>query len=165
MRRFDIIITVPEVVFLVTAPGSPDRVLFNRMDQASRIIAKWSGAPDLITGERIACGAWKKAVGKRLGERTRAVKLVRDKLVVEVEDEIWRRNLWGLRFQILRNLTTAIGPGIVGDLEFRVMPPRREPQRETQPALLSGQETDDAQEIQDPGMRRIYRNSRRRETA
>ena len=66
------------------------------MDQASRIIAQWSGASDLITGERIACGAWKKAVGKRLAERTRAVKLVRNKLVVEVEDETWRKNLWGL---------------------------------------------------------------------
>jgi hypothetical protein len=135
------------------------------MNQASRIIAKWSGAPDLITGERIACGAWKKAVGQRLGDRTRAVKLVRDKLIVEVEDEVWRKNLWGLRFQILRNLTTAIGPDIVGDLEFRVMPLRREAQRETQTPLLAGALADDAQEIQDPGMRRIYRNARRRETA
>lgn len=133
------------------------------MDQASRIIAKWSGASDLITGERIACGAWKKAVGKRLGERTRAVKLVRDKLVVEVEDEIWRKNLWGLRFQILQNLRKAIGPDIVGDLEFRVMPPRREAQRETMPALVDL--SDESLDIQDPGMRRIYRNARRRETA
>jgi hypothetical protein len=135
------------------------------MDQASRIIAQWSGASDLITGERIACGAWKKAVGKRLGERTRAVKLVRDKLIVEVEDETWRKNLWGLRFQILKNLVKAIGPGIVGNLEFRVMPARREAQRETLPALLSPGLPDDSIEISDPGMRRIYRNARRRETA
>jgi hypothetical protein len=135
------------------------------MDQASRIIAKWSGASDLITGERIACGAWKKAVGKRLGERTRAVKLVRDKLIVEVEDETWRRNLWGLRFQILKNLVKAIGPGIVENLEFRVMPARREAQRESMPALLAPGLTDDSTDIADPGMRRIYRNARRRETA
>src|SRR3979490_2336857 len=99
------------------------------MAQASRLIAQWSGASDLITGERIAFGDWKKAVGKRLGERTRAVKLVRNKLVVEVEDETWRKNLWGLRFQILQNLVKAIGPGIVDNLEFRVMPARREGKR------------------------------------
>jgi predicted nucleic acid-binding Zn ribbon protein len=132
------------------------------MDQASRIIAQWTGASDLITGERIACGAWKQAVGKRLGERTRAVKLVRDKLIIEVEDETWRKNLWGLRFQILKNLVKAIGPGIVDNLEFRVMPARREAQRET---LLAPVLTDESSEIADPGMRRIYRNARRRETA
>src|SRR5437879_2779690 len=115
---------------IVTVPDAADS-----MDQASRIIAQWSGASDLVSGERIACGAWKKAVGKRLGERTRAVKLVRDKLIVEVEDEIWRKNLWGLRFQILKNLSKAIGPEIVGDLEFRIMPLRREAQREVRPAL------------------------------
>ena len=132
------------------------------MDQPSRIIARWSGVSDVITSERIACGAWKKAVGKRLGERTRAVKLVRDRLVVEVEDEIWRRNLWSLRYQILKNLEKAIGPDIVADVEFRVMPPRREPQRETLPALRP---FDEASEIADPGMRRIFIKARQREIA
>lgn len=132
------------------------------MDQASRIIAQWSGASDVISHERIACSAWKKAVGKRLAERTRAVKLVRDRLVIEVEDEVWRSNLYSLRFQILKNLEKAVGPGIVAHVEFRVMPPRREPQRETMPALHPA---DDALDIADPGLRRIYRNARRRETA
>ena len=132
------------------------------MDPASRIIAGLTGASGVISPERIACGAWKKAVGKRLADRTRAVKLVRDRLVVEVEDETWRKNLWTLRYQILKNLEKAIGPEIVADVEFRVMPPRREAQRETQPAL--GQK-DEAALIEDPGLRRIYRNSRRRETA
>jgi hypothetical protein len=141
------------------------------MDQASRIIAKWTGASDLITPERIACSAWKKAVGPRLAERTRAVKLVRDRLVVEVEDEIWRKNLWSLRFQILKNLEKAVGTQIVADVEFRVMPPRREPQRaefpglQTPPTIAENDAEDKGAEIADPGLRRIYRNSRRRETA
>ncbi len=136
------------------------------MDQASRIIAKWSAVSDLISGERIACGAWKKAVGKRLADRTQAVKLVRDKLIVEVEDEIWRKNLWGLRYQIMQNLRKAIGPDLVNDIEFRVMPLRREAGRATVPALVNpALSEDDSLAIQDPGMRRIYRNARRRETA
>lgn len=132
------------------------------MDQASRIIASWSGASDVITPERIAIGAWKKAVGKRLADRTRAVKLVRDRLVIEVEDEVWRKNLWGLRFQILRNLEKAVGNQIVADLEFRVMPPRREPQREV---ALCAELADESLDIADPGLRRIYRNARRRDIA
>jgi len=137
------------------------------MDQASRIIAKWSGASDVITPERIALGAWKKAVGKRLAEHTHPLKLVRDRLVVEVEDEVWRKNLWGLRFQILRNLEKAVGNQIVADIEFRVMPPRRQAQRETKSALpLSAEElADEASSIADPGIRRIYRNARRRDIA
>jgi predicted nucleic acid-binding Zn ribbon protein len=135
------------------------------MDQASRIIAEWSGASDVISPERIACGAWNKAVGKRLAERTRAVKLVRDRLVVEVEDEVWRKNLWSLRYQILKNLEKAIGTQIVADVEFRVMPPRRGPQRQEIDRVGDSGVKDDSMEIADPGLRRIYRNARRRETA
>lgn len=132
------------------------------MDQAGRIIAGMKGAAAIASPERIACGAWKRAVGKRLAGRTKPVKLVRDRLVVEVEDEIWRDSLWKLRYQILRNIEREIGPEIVSDLTFVVAPPRREPQRETaaMPALLQNQ--DEADAIADPGLRRVYRNSRRR---
>ena len=131
------------------------------MDQASRIIAGWTG---LISQERSACAAWNKAVGKKIAVRTRALKMVRQTLVVEVEDEIWRQNLWSLRYQILGNLTKAIGPDIVSDLELRVMPPRMGPQRATgQPLVLEC--ADEAERIEDPGLRRIYKAARRREIA
>jgi len=137
------------------------------MDQASRIFAACflsgkQGEADLIGRDRLACAAWKKAVGKRLAAVTRAQKLVRDRLVVEVDDEVWRDNLWSLRGQILKNLETAIGPGIVSQVEFRVMPARRAPQREI---ALPGIPRDESADIEDPSLRRIYRNSRRRQTA
>jgi len=136
------------------------------MDQASRIIARWAGASGVISPERIACTAWKKAVGNRIALRTRAVKLVRTTLVVEVDDELWRKNLWSLRYQILRNLEKAIGPEIVSGVELRVMPPRLGPGREVEerpaPGLFSG---DEAEAIADPGLRRIYIAARRRESA
>lgn len=135
------------------------------MDQASRIIAQWTGVSDVISHERIACGAWKKAVGRKIALRTRALKLVRTTLVVEVEDEIWRKNLWSLRYQILRNLEKAIGPEIVSDVELRVMPPRFGPQREVGERLALEGPLDEAEGIADPGLRRIYRAARRRETA
>jgi hypothetical protein len=131
------------------------------MDQASRIIAQWTGVSDVISHERIAVGAWKRAVGKKVALRTRALKLVRTTLVVEVEDEVWRKNLWSLRYQILRNLEKAIGPEIVSAIELRVMPPRFGPQREVQ----ERRPLDEAESITDPGLRRIYKAARRRETA
>lgn len=135
------------------------------MDQASRIIAGWSGASALIGSERLALSAWKRAVGKRLAERTRPAKLVRETLVIEVEDQVWRENLFSLRHQILRNLREAIGADIVRQLEFRIMPPRREPQRESRAAAAGAGLFDEADAIEDPGMRRIYKAARRRETA
>ena len=134
------------------------------MDQASRIIAQWTGVSDVISHERIACGSWKKAVGKKIALRTRAIKLVRNTLVVEVEDEVWRKNLWSLRYQILRNLQRAVGPEIVTAIELRVMPPRFGPQRETAD-LQNAVPLDDADAIVDPGLRRIYKAARRREIA
>jgi hypothetical protein len=132
------------------------------MDQAGRIIAGMKGAAAVTSPERIVCGAWNRAVGKRLALRTRPVKLVRDRLVVEVEDEVWRESLWKLRFQILRNIEREIGTEMVADLTFVVAPPRRGPQRDTAatPAALVSE--DEADAIADPGLRRVYRNSRRR---
>ena len=136
------------------------------MDQASRIIARWDGAPDLISRERIACGSWKKAVGKRIAVNARAVKLVRSTLVIEVEDDIWRRNLYSLKYQILRNLERALGAEMVDDLTIQVMPRRIEPGRETAVGEeLVLEPMDEADRIADPGMRRIYKAARRRETA
>src|SRR3984957_13167515 len=122
------------------------------MDQASRIIARLTGISDVIDGERIACAAWKRAVGKKVALRTRAVKLVRTTLVVEVEDELWRKNLWSLRYQILRNLEKAIGPEIVTDVELRIMPPRMGPQRAVEDERLVLEPLghgDDAEGIED----------------
>lgn len=129
------------------------------MNQASRFIAQWTGVADVIGHDAIACAAWKKAVGKRVAARTSAVKLVRKTLVIEVEDEIWKRNLWGLRYQILRNLENALGPGVVEEIELRIMPLRREPAR----AAVS-QSADDADGISDPGLRRLYKAARLRES-
>jgi predicted nucleic acid-binding Zn ribbon protein len=132
------------------------------MDPASRIIGQWGGVSDVIAPDRVVCSVWARAVGKAIARRTRAVKMVRNTLVVEVEDELWRRNLRSLQGQILRNLIKAVGPDVVNYLEFRVMPARRPPEREIAAALKSA---DEADAISDPGLRRIYKADRRRQTA
>ena len=109
--------------------------------------------------EELARAAWKQSVGKKVAAHTHAAKLVRTSLIVEVEDEVWRMQLHALRGQIISNLAKHIGEGHVKDLQFRVVPMRRGPQRA---ASTKGGIVDDAERITDPGLRRIYRADRTR---
>ena len=129
------------------------------MERASRLIGRLSSGGKAIDAEGVARAAWPSAVGKKIAARTRAARLVRTRLIVEVEDPLWRRQLFALSAQILANLERRLGQGIVEDLEFRVMPPRREFQRAeaAQPALAAA---DDADQIADPVLRNIYKHSR-----
>ncbi len=132
------------------------------MERVSRIIGKVHGAEAPITPEQIVIGAWPRAVGKRLAQNTRAIKMVRTRLVVEVEDQVWQRNLFTVSRFILSNLAKHVGSGVVDDLEFRVVPRRREPRRALHSTPLL---QDEADGILDPGLRRLYVAARRRETA
>ena len=134
------------------------------MQQASRFIANLSGLRESCDAGDIVCAAGTRAVGKKVAAHSRATKLVRDKLVVEVEDWLWQRNLMGLSRQILKNLEQAIGPGIVADVEFRIMPPRRGPAL-AEASIQAFALTDEANGIVDPGLRRIYRRKRNKEIA
>jgi predicted nucleic acid-binding Zn ribbon protein len=109
----------------------------------------------------MVCAAWAGAVGKKIAAHTRAAKLVRAHLIVEVEDAIWRRQLFVLRAQIRRKIDESIGVGVVEDIEFRVTPRRLEPQR----AAHSTAHADEADGIGDPVLRNIYKASRKRELA
>jgi len=131
------------------------------MERASRFIRGLGLPGETITAEELACAAWAPAVGKKVAAHTRASKLVRTKLVVEVEDKIWQRQLFALSGQILRNVVRGIGQGIVEDLEFKIVPRRREPAR----AVVSTPLLDEADAIEDPVMRDIYRAARKRALA
>ena len=131
------------------------------MERASKFIRGLGLPGETITAEELACAAWAPAVGKKVASHTRASKLVRNKLVVEVEDKIWQRQLFALTYQILRNVVKGIGPGIVEQLEFKIVPRRREPAR----ASTSMPLFDEASGIEDPVLRDIYRAARKRSLA
>jgi hypothetical protein len=138
------------------------------MERAGRLIAKLQTAQRHFTPDDLVLAAWPAAVGKRLAGRTKAVSVARGRLVVEVEDELWRRNLSALRNQILRNFTDLLDAAAPTGIEFRIGIPRRPPQRENaaQPFSLSAPAArDEADSIADPGLRRIYINSRRKARA
>ena len=85
--------------------------------------------------------------------------LIRARLIIEVEDKTWRYQMLTLQRQILDRLEKVIGSRMVTELEFRIGLPRREPAREL------GRASDDADAIQDPVMRRLYKAARKRATA
>ncbi len=132
------------------------------MERASKVIRGLGLPGETISAEEVVCGAWPNAVGKKVAAHTRAARMVRTRLIVEVEDHIWQRQLFALTGQILRNLEKNVGRGVVEDLEFRIVPRRREPERATaaSPAL-----TDEAEQITDPVLRGIYKAARKRAQA
>jgi predicted nucleic acid-binding Zn ribbon protein len=130
------------------------------MEPASKLIRQLRLSGDVLSAGELACAAWPQAVGKRIAAHTRASRMVRTRLIVEVEDYIWQRQLFALTPYILRNLEKSVGGGLVEDLEFRIVPRRREPQRAAQavPALVP----DEADGIADPVLRGIYKASRKK---
>ncbi len=104
------------------------------MERASKLIRGLRLPGDTITAEELACAAWPEAVGKKIAAHTRRAKLVRTRLVVEVEDRVWQRQLFALTGQISATWKEHLGRGLVEDLEFRIVPRRREPQRANEAA-------------------------------
>jgi predicted nucleic acid-binding Zn ribbon protein len=133
------------------------------MERASKLIRGLRLSDDLAAPGQLCCAAWPEAVGKKIAAHTRPAKLVRTRLVVEVEDHTWQRQLFTLTPHILNNLETTLGRGLVEDLEFRIVPRRREPvmARQALPALPA----DDADAIADPVMRDLYKLSRKKAQA
>ena len=93
------------------------------MERAAIFLSKMKGA-DQASNDELARAVWQAAVGKRLASRTRASRLVRDRLVVEVEDHIWQTQLFSMRLQILAKMRKVTGQDWIRDIEFRIVPSR-----------------------------------------
>lgn len=128
------------------------------MERAGTVIARWKGSPASVPLKELARASWRVAVGKRIAGHTTDVEIVRKHLIVSVDDHIWRRQLWGLREQLLENLAKALGAGIVEELEIRVAPRRIGPGRA---GTAAGAGSDEADRIGDPMLRRLYKVSRK----
>jgi hypothetical protein len=131
------------------------------MERVGRVIGKLATSRRGLTDEELALAAWPAAVGKRLAMRTNAVALVRNRLVVEVEDSVWQRQLFTLRSQIILQLEKTAGRCVVDELEFRVALPKRKPAR----AEAAVSTCDEADGILDPFLRNIYKAARKKATA
>ena len=136
------------------------------MERAARLI-KSNKLSKIFSDEDLVRAVWPAAVGKKIAAHTSGIKLVRSKLVVEVADAIWQKQLFPLTRQILDRLRKTIGTDTITDIEFRIAVPRRTPQRaqsldskDTETCL-----TDEAETIRDPVLKKVYRLSRKKATA
>lgn len=132
------------------------------MERASKLIRGLNLPADAVSAEDLARAAWRHAVGPKIASHTRATRMVRTRLIVEVEDKVWQRQLFVLTPHVLANLQKSLGRGVVEDLEFRIVPRRRGPQVAAQPVNAPA---DEADRIADPVLRGIYRASRKRALA
>ncbi len=138
------------------------------MERAARLIQKNKLSKKVFGEEDLTRAVWPAAVGKKVAAHTSRITLVRNTLVVEVEDAIWQKQLFGLRGQILGRLRDVTGSDVVQDIEFRIGVQRRQPQRsETRrsPAAQAALPYDEADSIQDAVLKKVYRLSRKKATA
>jgi hypothetical protein len=135
------------------------------MERAGRIITKWKLCADCVEPSELARAAWPAAVGKTISAHSAATALVRGRLVVEVEDQIWYKQLAGLRRQILVSLEKVLGEAVVTEIEFRLAIPRIQPKREERRLPLIDGRPDEADGIESPALRRLYKLARKRATA
>ena len=138
------------------------------MERAARLIRKNKSSSTVFTDDDLARAIWPAAVGRAIAAHTSRLKLVRTTLVVEVEDVIWQKQLFPLTAQIVSRMRQAMGSDLVKDIEFRVAIPRREAMKEESSARIpyaNPDPADEADRIQDPVLKKVYRLSRKKATA
>ena len=74
-----------------------------------------------LTGE-LVIALWKRVVGEALAQNARPRRMRGSTLVLTVSSEAWKKELFSLRFEILKRLERLLGPSKVSGLELRVDP-------------------------------------------
>jgi hypothetical protein len=138
------------------------------MERAGRLLTVSKTARRCLSEEELALAAWPAAVGRKAARHTRAVALEGRKLIVEVGDELWRRNLELLSGHIVANLRAMLGAASPGGVEYRLAIQRRPVRSEAPEAafrLTAPAQGGEEAQIEDPVLRRIYLRSKRKALA
>jgi Dna[CI] antecedent, DciA len=132
------------------------------MERAARLLATNKLKNQVLSDDDFARAVWPLAVGKAIAAHTARIRVVRSTLVVEVEDAIWQRQLYGLTAQIVNRIRAVTGSDKIRDIEFRIGIPRKQMQRaEPVDSNVTGAD-DEAERISDPVLKKVYRMSRKR---
>jgi hypothetical protein len=101
------------------------------------------------------------AVGPTVAAHSTVVALLHGRLVVEVDDSVWQSQLTTLGAQVLERLHKLLGREVANVIEFTLAARRISPGRAQTP--VRGSASDDG--IADPILGRLYRASRKKESA
>ena len=74
-----------------------------------------------LTAE-LVIALWKNVVGETVAQNARPLRMRESTLILTVSSEAWKKELFSLRFEILRRLERLIGASRVSRLELRVDP-------------------------------------------
>lgn len=132
------------------------------MERAARVVSKSASSQRIIDHEQVVGALWPSIVGKVVARHTLGLAIVRETLVVEVEDAIWQKQLYALSSQIVARLQKCMASTLIRHIEFRIGVPKRQPAREE---LVTEVPADDAEGIRDPVLKKVYQLSRKRATA
>lgn len=126
------------------------------MDRAAKILARMR-IPGGPSREELIRRIWPAVVGKVVARHTQVVAITGERVLVEVEDEAWRRQLAPLEGQILKKLRQALGKEGISRIVFCSGPPRRSPGQ-----AAAARPADEAEGIPDPVLQRLYLRQRAR---
>jgi len=82
------------------------------------LLKEFGDNPDVR--EAVVFAAWKKIAGEALNEQAVAIELSKERLVVAIGTELWKRHLEDLSGQMLFKINSALGAAMVTFIEFRV---------------------------------------------
>src|SRR3954447_13165635 len=94
--------------------------------------------PNQEADQALVFAAWARCAGEMLTQRTQPLQYFENRLIIAVEDKMWRRHLEDLSPRMVASLNASLGEGAVRFIEFRIdasVIPRR------QPLNVSGSET------------------------
>lgn len=117
-----------------------------------------------VVEEQLVFAAWKRVAGEQLNNRTKPLEFFENRLIVAVENDIWRTHLVSLAPEMIARLNTVLGESSVKFIEFRVEPLAMrkipiEPQKDESAANLPGSLTIAAEMIADPQLRKSFINA------
>ncbi len=132
------------------------------MNRAASIIRKLQLGGDSVSAEEIVRAVWHLSVGPAIASHTRVLRVEGGRLTVEVADYTWQRQLRPLEGQILAKLKKDTGIEGIASIQFEPGVRRIEPQRAGRARPAIG---DEADLIEDPILRRNYKQSRKKALA
>ncbi len=116
--------------------------------------------PNAEIEQAVVFAAWNRCAGAALSERTLPREFFENRLVIAVEDDIWRRHLEDLSSQMIARINGYLGDGRLRFIEFRVEPKHfAKSRRQAQPAASESAANvppsvaEAAENITDPALR------------